>query len=191
MDDQAATTREILELFSQHGDSQYGGEAVSQLEHALQAAFFAEKDGCSDGLIVASFLHDIGHLLHDLPEDAPEHGIDDLHESLGGRWLAQRFGDEIVQPVALHVAAKRYLCAVDEAYIKQLSAPSRLSLNLQGGPMASAEVEAFEQLEHWEAAVRLRRYDDAAKVPQLATPSLEHFAEVINRYLSQELDGSR
>lgn len=191
MNNQAAATREIVELFSQHGDSQYGGEAVSQLEHALQAAFFAERDGCSDGLIVASLLHDIGHLLHDLPEDAPEHGIDDLHESLGGRWLAQRFGDEVVQPVALHVEAKRYLCAVDSTYSKQLSGPSRLSLALQGGPMAAAEIEAFEQLKHSEAAVRLRRYDDAAKVPQLATPNLEHYAAIINRYLSQELDGSR
>ena len=175
---------EVLGLFHNHGASQYGSEAVSQLEHALQAAFFAERAGASAELIVAAMLHDCGHLLHDLPDDAPERGIDDYHELLAARWLSVRFPAAVVEPVRLHVAAKRYLCAVDESYQQQLSPPSVLSLQLQGGPMSAAEVQEFELLPHFAAAVDLRRWDDAAKVPQLKTPPLEHFTD----YLRQVVD---
>ncbi|HEX4148408.1 MAG TPA: HD domain-containing protein, partial [Pirellulales bacterium] len=87
-----ATTSEILRLFREQGDSQYGGEAVSQLEHALQAAWFAERENAEPALIAAALLHDVGHLLHSLPADAPEHGVDDRHEALAAQWLARRFG---------------------------------------------------------------------------------------------------
>lgn len=178
---------EVLGLFRKHGGSQYGSEAVSQLEHALQAAFFAERAGASAELITAALLHDCGHLLHDLPDDTPERGIDDFHEQLAARWLIARFPAAVVEPVRLHVAAKRYLCAVDESYQSQLSPPSVLSLQLQGGPMSADEVSEFERGPHFAAAVDLRRWDDAAKVPKLITPALEHFAD----YLRQVIDSDR
>lgn len=168
-------TNEVLHLFHQHGGSRYGGEDVSQLEHALQAANFAEQDGAPPTLIAAALLHDVGHLLHDLPADAPEHGIDDEHEAVGGRWLASRFGLEVCEPVRLHVAAKRYLCTVEPAYVGKLSGPSIQSLQLQGGPMSAAEVADFERHPFYAEAVRLRRWDEAAKVTNLVTPYIEHF----------------
>jgi [1-hydroxy-2-(trimethylamino)ethyl]phosphonate dioxygenase len=164
-----------LRLFASHGNSQYGGEAVSQQEHALQAAMFAERDGAEPGLIIAALLHDVGHLLHELPDDAPERGIDDRHEELAARWLTRRFGPDVVEPVRMHVAAKRYLCAVDAAYCQDLSPPSALSLKLQGGPMRPEEAVEFESQPHFDAAVRLRRWDDAAKVVGMTTPDLRHF----------------
>ncbi len=173
-------TVEILELFRKAGDSEYGGEAVTQLEHGLQAAFFAERTGASAALITAALLHDVGHLLHALPDDAPDRGIDDLHEQLASRWLALRFAREVVAPVELHVAAKRYLCAVDDAYLQTLSGPSITSLALQGGPMSASEIHEFEQLPFWSDAVQLRKWDDAAKVVDLKTPDLQHFARYVD-----------
>lgn len=167
----------ISHLFSQHGDSQYGGEAVTQLEHALQAALLAEQQGAPASLIAAALLHDVGHLLHHLPENAPDMGLDDLHEDLAAHWLAERFSPAVVEPVRLHVAAKRYLCAVEPAYHATLSAPSQLSLKLQGGPMSPEEVAEFDRLPYSADAVRLRHWDDAAKVSGLPTPPVEHFRQ--------------
>uniref|UniRef100_A0A7C2P853 HD domain-containing protein n=1 Tax=Schlesneria paludicola TaxID=360056 RepID=A0A7C2P853_9PLAN len=174
-------TANVLELFRQRGGSLYGGEAVTEQEHALQAAWLAEQAGAPPALIVAALLHDIGHLLHNLPEDAPDHGIDDRHEHSGASWLRRYFGPEVAEPVRLHVAAKRYLCAVEPRYLQQLSAPSQLSLRLQGGAMSPEEVHDFERHPHAQAAVRLRHWDDAAKIAGLETPLLEHFA----RYFTQ------
>lgn len=168
---------EVLQLFAARGDSQYGGESVSQLEHGLQAATLAMHSGADSALIVAALLHDVGHLLHDLLDDAPDQGVDDRHETSGSRWLSQRFGESITEPVRLHVAAKRYLCAVEPGWQETLSAPSVQSLRLQGGPMSTDEVSEFEAHPQFERAVRLRRWDDAAKVPNLVTPSLASFAQ--------------
>jgi len=178
------TTVEILELFRARGGSQYGKECVSQQEHALQAAFFAQRAGATPALIAAALLHDIGHLLHDLPDDAPEEGIDDHHETLGGRWLERRFAADVVEPVRLHVAAKRYLCGDDESYYQELSPPSILSLRLQGGPMTAEELRQFREHPHFDAAVKLRRWDDAAKVPNLATPPLPSYAQIVDGVLT-------
>ncbi len=172
---------EILELFADRGDSAYGGEAVSQLEHALQAAHFAQQASAGPALVVAALLHDVGHLLHHLPDDAPDHGVDDLHENLCARWLAGRFGPEVVEPARLHVAAKRYLCAVVPGYYEALSEPSRVSLKLQGGPMSSQQTEQFKRLPHAESAVILRRCDDSAKVPGLKVPGIESYLSLIER----------
>ena len=174
------TTVEILRLFEERGNSEYGGEAVTQEEHALQAAFFAEREGATAALITAALLHDVGHLLHSLPEDAPDRGIDDRHEALGERWLADRFGPEVIDPVAMHVEAKRYLCAADPEYLAILSPPSVQSLALQGGAMSPAETRVFESRVYFRDAVRLRQWDDAAKVVGLKTPPLKHFARYID-----------
>lgn len=174
------TTREVLELFAAGGDSLYGGEAVTQREHALQAAALAEQEGASPALIAAALLHDVGHLLHDLPADAPDAGVDDRHETLAASWLAARFRPPVVAPVAMHVAAKRYLCTVDRDYFGQLSQPSVQSLALQGGPMSAAEVAQFQTRPFFHDATRLRRWDDAAKIVGLATPDLTHFARYLD-----------
>lgn len=174
------TTLAVFELFRHRGSSQYGHEAVTQLEHALQAAMFAERDGGDAALITAALLHDVGHLLHALPDHAPGQGIDDHHETAAANWLAKRFGPVVVEPVRLHVAAKRYLCAVEPEYREVLSGPSLVSLELQGGLLSDAEREEFESSVYCAAAVRLRRWDDAAKVVGLATPPLEHFAQYID-----------
>jgi phosphonate degradation associated HDIG domain protein len=183
---------EILRMFAEHGDSEYGGEEVTQREHALQAAHFAKKSGSSASLITAALLHDVGHLLHDLPADAPERGVDDRHEELASNWLAHWFGPEVVEPVRLHVDAKRYLCAVESSYFNRLSEPSIVSLGLQGGPMSEAEIAAFRSNPHWEAAVLLRRWDDTAKDPLLVVSPVESYAptieEALNRSMSEGLN---
>src|SRR5262249_26828453 len=122
----------ILESFRARGASAYLGEPVTLREHMLQTAAAAEAEGAPAELVAAALLHDVGHLLHDGPEDAAEHGLDTEHEEVGFRFLASRFPDTVVEPVRLHVAAKRYLCAVDPAYRDLLSSASLLSLELQG-----------------------------------------------------------
>ncbi len=174
-------TDEIAKCFAERGNSEYGGEDVTQLEHALQCAHLAEQEASSAELIVAALLHDIGHLLHDLPVDAPDHGIDDHHENSGYRYLEKHFGIAVTLPVRLHVAAKRYLCTVDPAYQKQLSEPSLVSLRLQGGLMSEAELEEFRATAHWEDALRLRKWDDLAKVVDLQTPKLEYYLPLIDQ----------
>lgn len=168
---------EILELFSRRGREMYSGEPVTQTEHALQTAWQAEQQGANAALITASLLHDVGHLLHDLGEDCADAGVDDKHEALGADWLATHFGPDVVEPVRLHVAAKRYRCSVDPAYHARLSDASRLSLRLQGGPFTPEQARKFEEHPYFDAAVRLRLWDEAAKVPGLPTPSVSHFME--------------
>jgi OPA family glycerol-3-phosphate transporter-like MFS transporter len=173
----------IFKLFHEHGDAAYIGEPVSQTEHALQAAWAAEKAGASSALIAAALLHDVGHLLHHLPEDCAEHGIDDRHEELGARWLARSFNPEVTEPIRLHVPAKRYLCATRPGYLEKLSEASLLSLKLQGGPFTPADVQEFLKNPHATAAVTLRLWDEEAKINGLETPALQHF----RRYLKESL----
>ena len=123
-------------LFATRGRALYFGEAVSEAEHALQSAALARADGAGDTLVVAALLHDVGHLLHGLGEDLAERGLDGRHEEVGHAWLSDYFGPAVAEPVRLHVAAKRYLCAVEPAYLTGLSPASRQSLGLQGGPFA-------------------------------------------------------
>lgn len=165
----------ILRMFRERGDAAYIGEPVSQTEHALQAAWAAEKTGAGNALIAAALLHDVGHLLHDLPEACAQDGIDDAHEIRAVRFLQGSFGPEVIEPVRLHVAAKRFLCATEPGYFERLSEASALSLKLQGGPFTPQEVRDFRQNPHAEAALALRRWDEEAKIPGLKTPGLEHF----------------
>lgn len=171
--------QKIVDLFNEKGHSLYGGEAVTQMEHALQAATFAKKHQASDALITASLLHDIGHLLHALPDDAPDHGVDDLHEELAALFLEKYFIKEVVEPAKLHVQAKRYLCFVDADYYNTLSEPSRQSLALQGGIMNAEEAAEFEKYENYKEAVLLRTWDDLAKDPTMQTDPIESFAPYI------------
>ncbi len=174
----------IFTLFREKGNGAYFGEAVTETEHALQCAHLAEQSGAPAALIAAALLHDVGHLLHGLPEDVAERGIDGRHEEGGAAWLERYFGPAVVDPVRLHVAAKRYLCAVEPNYHAGLSEASRRSLLLQGGPMSSDEVEGFEQELWFRSAVALRRWDDQAKVTGLVVPALEHYRPCLEAVLA-------
>jgi phosphonate degradation associated HDIG domain protein len=175
--------RRIEDLLTLKAGGQYGLADVNQRQHALQAAWLAEQSGGSDALIAAALLHDIGHLVHDLGENPAERGVDDLHEQRGHAFLRPWFGPEVTEPVRLHVAAKRYLCATEPDYFSKLSKDSVLSLSLQGGPMTPGEVVAFEAQPQSAAAVQLRRFDEQAKVRDLETPPVRHFLPFVERCL--------
>ena len=167
--------QELLDIFTGRATRRYGLSAVNQLQHALQSAHLAETDGASPATVLASLLHDVGHMIHTLGEDPAGRGIDDVHEELGAKWLAERFGPEVSEPVRLHVAAKRYLCTVESDYFGKLSPDSVRSLELQGGLMSAEELEQFRANPHHAEAVRLRRYDEAAKDPRASTPDFDHY----------------
>ena len=166
---------ELLGIYVGRATRRYGLSAINQLQHALQAADHAERDGCAAPTVLASLLHDVGHMIHQLGEDPAARGIDDVHEELGARWLAERFGPEVSEPVRLHVAAKRYLCTIESDYFGKLSPDSVRSLELQGGLMSADEIASFRANPFHAEAVRLRRYDEAAKDPRVTTPEFDHF----------------
>jgi [1-hydroxy-2-(trimethylamino)ethyl]phosphonate dioxygenase len=170
---------EVFALFDRRGSGAYFGEAVSMTEHALQAAHFARAEGAPEWLQLAALLHDVGHLVVDVPDDIADWVNDARHEETGANWLAPRFGERLAAPVRLHVPAKRYLCATDSSYFAKLSPASVQTLSLQGGPMSAAEVTAFESRPFFSDAVRVRRWDDQGKVAGLATPPLEHYRAMI------------
>ena len=145
-------------------------------DHALQAAYFAQQEAAPTALVVAALLHDVGHLLDNVPDDIEDWTADAHHEELGSRWLAQRFRPEVSEPVRLHVAAKRYLCATDPQYFETLSSASVHTLKLQGGLMEPHEIAAFEAEHYFRQAVRVRRWDDQGKVAGLKTPPLAAYA---------------
>jgi [1-hydroxy-2-(trimethylamino)ethyl]phosphonate dioxygenase len=175
----AKNVDDLLELLSAQGKEAYFGEPVSVLEHCLQCAHFAEQSHASPSTIAAALLHDVGHMLHGLPEDIAEYGVDGAHEEVAARYLTKWFGEDVTETVRLHVAAKRYLCATDPTYIMQLSPASIESLQLQGGPMCDEEVAAFEALPNASVAVQLRRWDEQAKIPDLEVPGLEHYRPIL------------
>lgn len=171
---------EIEQLFAVHGALIYG-ESVNQIEHALQCATLAENAGASDALIVAVLLHDVGHMMHRDAAGALQAGVDDGHEALGAKYLARWFGPAVTQPVALHVQAKRYLCAREPGYHASLSPISQRTLEIQGGPLSPAEIEAFEAQAHANDAVTARRWDDLSKQAEVQTPPLTHFMAMLER----------
>ena len=170
---------EIFRVFREQGAAAYLGEPVSMTEHMLQSAYAAEQDDAPSRLVAAALLHDYGHFIHEFPADAADHGIDTQHEEVAHAFLSEHFGPEVAEPIRMHVAAKRYLCATDPAYLDQLSRASIHSLELQGGPFSPAEVATFDESPYASDAVRLRRYDDIGKVAGLTTPDLEHYRPVL------------
>ncbi|HLZ98186.1 MAG TPA: HD domain-containing protein [Steroidobacteraceae bacterium] len=170
---------EILALYVRRGTAVYFGEAVSMAEHALQAAYFAQTAAAAPALITAALLHDVGHLVVDVPDDLADWVDDARHEDIGYRWLAGRFPPEVYEPVRLHVPAKRYLCAKNAHYFSRLSAASVVTLKLQGGPMTMAECARFEQEPYYKEAVRIRRWDDQGKIAGLVTPALESYRALL------------
>jgi [1-hydroxy-2-(trimethylamino)ethyl]phosphonate dioxygenase len=178
---------EIFEAFKKRGDTAYFGEPVSVLEHSIQTAVAAEQAGAAPSLVVAALLHDIGHLIHDQPEDVAERGINTQHEELACLWLSQCFGPEVTEPIRLHVAAKRYLCGAEPDYIRGLSPASIQSLGLQGGPLIDEEAEEFVRSPYFQRAILIRRWDDMAKVPGLATPDLQHYRALLESIARKEV----
>jgi phosphonate degradation associated HDIG domain protein len=170
-----SVAQEVLAIYGARGSGAYFGEQVSMTEHGLQAAYFAQVQGAEPTLIVAALLHDVGHLLEAVPEAIEEWTNDAHHEEVGARWLAQRFSAQVSEPVRLHVPAKRYLCATDARYAKQLSEASVHTLKLQGGPMSADESRRFESERYFREAVRVRLWDDQGKVAGLKTPPLEDY----------------
>jgi len=170
---------EIFELFAQHGAGRYG-EDVSLESHMLQSAAMARALGAPDTLVIAALLHDVGHFLRPDGEVALEGcGRNFEHEALGAAWLSRGFGPEITQPIALHVEAKRYLCAVEPAYFEGLSEASRISLMAQGGIMSDEEAGAFALQPGAEAAVLLRRCDDRGKDTSITVEQLAHYRDLL------------
>ena len=178
---------EIARLFAERGGVAYAGEPVSQLEHALQCAWLAEQAGAGDALVTASLLHDLGHLLiaaHQTLSHSPtELGIDDRHQHIAMPLLRGAFGAEVREPIRLHVDAKRYLCATRSDYFSRLSPDSVRSLALQGGVMDAQAAQRFADQRWAGDAVRLRLWDDEAKVAGLETPTLRHFLETAARVM--------
>lgn len=169
---------DIEGLFLRHGGKAYDGsrrEPVTALQHALQCAQLAEWAHADDALVAAAFLHDIGHFVAGVDDDR----TDDRHETQALPYLAGRFGPEVLEPIRLHVAAKRYLVATDPAYLAGLSPASVHSLALQGGAMSPGEVDAFTATPFAMDAVQLRRWDDLAKMPGQTTPSLDYYLALL------------
>ena len=167
--------QELLDIFVGRATRRYGLSEINQLQHALQAAAHAEADGAPPATVLASLLHDVGPMIHQLGEDPAARGVDDVHEELGAKWLAERFGPEVSEPVRLHVAAKRYLCTTESDYFGKLAPDSVRSLELQGGLMSADELADFRAHPLHAEAVRLRRYDEEAKDPRASTPDFDHF----------------
>ena len=162
-------------LFARHGGSQYSGEPVTQLEHALQTAHLAEQSGADDALVTACLLHDLGHLLNEQGDTPSLRGIDDTHQYFALPFLRGLFPDALLDMIKLHVDAKRYLCQANPGYFAKLSDDSKRSLVLQGGVFSAEQAAAFIAQPGARDAVMLRQWDDLAKQAELRTPSLAHF----------------
>ncbi|GAC1600639.1 MAG: HD domain-containing protein [Ramlibacter sp.] len=168
----------IVELYRTRGAARYGMEAVSQEQHALQCAQLAEQQGSSPQLVAAALLHDLGHLVTPDQTDAAS-GRNDLHEYAAIPFLRGLFREAVIQPIRLHVDAKRYLCAVSSGYREALSPASRRSLALQGGPFTPEQARDFIGQPYAGDAVALRRWDDLAKDPSVVSPGWDHYRLVL------------
>ena len=175
----ALSISDICVLFARKGSRSYAGEPVNQIEHALQTAMRAEDDGASPALVTAALLHDLGHLLNDQGESPTLRGVDDLHQFAALPFLRPLFAEDVTAPIRLHVDAKRYLCATRDGYFEALSADSKRSLVLQGGMFTPEESRMFIAQPYGHDSVRLRLWDDMAKVEGAVTPPLAHFVAAI------------
>jgi phosphonate degradation associated HDIG domain protein len=169
---------QIFGMFDRFGDLDYG-EDVTQRDHALQAAHFAVQDEAPDALVAAALIHDVGQFIEQAGDAAETEGRDARHEHLGGGFLNRYFPPEVVEPIRLHVDAKRYLCATEPDYLEKLSKASSLSLTLQGGPFTAEEAAEFRTRPHAAEAVRLRRYDDLGKQRNMAVAPLESYRALL------------
>lgn len=171
----------LADIFERRGGEEYLGEPVTMAEHMLQGARLAEQAGESEAVITAALLHDIGHFTSEFGMFSMADTKDRYHEEAGASVLAGFFPSVVTDCVRYHVAAKRYLCAVDPDYFGKLSDASVHSLNLQGGPMNPDEIEEFERSPNLAEIVKVRHYDDAGKLPDMETPGFSHYAPMLQR----------
>lgn len=177
----------LTDIFLRRGHEEYLGEPVTMAEHMLQGAYFAQQQNECDEIIVATLLHDIGHFTGEFGMFSMNDTQDRWHEDAGAAILEQFFPVLITDCVRYHVAAKRYLCACDPIYFDQLSAASVHSLQLQGGPMNAAEITEFEGNPNLDAIVKVRRFDDQGKVPNMETPHFAHYQSIIQKIVDSHL----
>ena len=177
----------LADIFARRGDEEYLGEPVTMAQHMLQAATIADQKTLPEEVIVAALLHDIGHFTSEFGTYHPDDTEDRHHEEAGAEVLAPFFPALVTDCVQHHVAAKRYLCATRPDYLNRLSDASRHTLELQGGPMDPAEVVAFETNPNVERIVQVRYLDEAAKDPNLITPSFAYFAPMVQRVVDRHL----
>jgi phosphonate degradation associated HDIG domain protein len=176
----ATQMTDVLFEFMQRKGNSFYDEAVTQLEHALQAALLARQNKASPPQVAAALLHDIGHFLMDEEDQQSDFLQEDwLHEEVGAEQLTPFFDESVIDPIRLHVPAKRYLCTVEPEYYQGLSNASKRSYELQGGQLSEAEKSAFESNPHYQSAVLLRRWDDGAKITGFTTPPLSDFREEV------------
>lgn len=173
------TVNEIFSLYEMYGKEDYIGEAVSQLEHMCQAAQLAEAEGYDDEVILAAFFHDIGHLCENIMETNSMQGFGVAdHELIAGNYLRTKgFSEKIARLVESHVQAKRYLTGKIPGYYEQLSDASKATLELQGGVMNETEMELFEQDHLHLLFIKIREWDDKAKLQNIPLPSLEKYRQ--------------
>ena len=169
----------IVDIFRRNGAEEYLGEPVTMAEHMLQTAYFTAEAGGDDDAVIAALIHDIGHFTSELGSFAMNDVMDRMHEDAGAMLLEGVFPQIVVDCVKYHVAAKRYLCAVDAAYHSGLSDASKHSLKLQGGPMDDAECKAFEAIPDFEKIILVRRCDDQGKVRGMDVPPLEDYLPML------------
>ena len=172
---------QLMALLARGQANDYIGEPVSQLEHALQAAFLARRACATDSEVIAALCHDIGHWCDAESPQMSELGTVE-HEKIGQCYL-KRLGmaDEVADLVAMHVDAKRNQAAIRPRYFDKLSDASMATLDYQGGVMRSDEIEKFEQHPMFNSALRLRAWDEAAKVPEAKVDELETYRALLAR----------
>ncbi|HET6254143.1 MAG TPA: HD domain-containing protein [Puia sp.] len=185
-------TDEIMSLYEEHGGAEYAGEKVSQLEHMAQAAQLAEAQGYDEEVVLAAFLHDIGHISEAAKggesvsasrEEMDGYGIMD-HEELGAEFLRGKgFSKKVTRLVESHVEAKRYLTYKDPSYYSNLSDASKRTLEYQGGPMTEEEAAAFEQYPLFDLIIRMRNWDEQAKIEHHPLPDLQHYRDMMLHHL--------
>jgi gamma-butyrobetaine dioxygenase len=171
-------------LFATSGSSDYFGEPVTQAAHMLQAAALAEAAGAGTALVAAALLHDVGHFVGEISGADLMRGTDNRHGDAGADWLSRWFPPAVTEPVRLHVAAKRYLCAIEPGYYDRLSDASRYTLSVQGGPMSGGEVAGFARAPYAADAIALRRFDEAAKQPSAVVPGFGRYEELLRSLIT-------
>ncbi len=175
---------DLEQLFERRGTARYELNAptgVSQTQHALQCAALAMQAGAVDTLVGAALLHDLGHLLHDDDSDQACDGRDDVHQYMALSFLRPWFPASVLEPIKLHVDAKRYLCHAEPEYWSGLSLGSQRSLELQGGPFDEERAAAFAGLPFASQAIALRRWDDRAKDPATTAPPFSTYRALLMR----------
>lgn len=183
--DQADIIDLIADIIVRRGAESYLGEAVTMAEHMLQTASLAQAEGAPEVVVVAALLHDIGHYTSEFGAYSDEDTIDRKHDAAGAKLLEGHFPAVVTECVRLHVAAKRYLCAVESSYYDSLSPASKHSLALQGGPMDEAEVARFRNQPFHEEAVAVRRWDDSGKVAGVRIRVFDDFRPLLHRVLER------